>query len=337
MNKVRLIIYIGFSLIMVSMIGSQTREHKQNLEAKVIKTIKLSNLIPTDLIFSSDGNLLFCGALSGSFNPNTGKMRISMDRKNFIMDIKRYKNIANLNEMSILCFSNRNEVFIKNNGIKKWDYKSRKDKGSITNIDGSVYCTLDGKYAVTIVDDKKAIMTDLEVKNQIGDYQIPLIDATQRKYLFDGPDKLFMLCLQDTILKYFDIIQNKEIASFSLNVDLIEHVTISSDNNYLAVSSGGPIYLIDINNKSILTKIEMIVGRLNSLTFSRNCKVLGGCTSGNQVVLLDMKSKSEMFFNLGEHKGPIKSICFSPTEDIFVTSSFDGTIKIWEYYFTEDI
>ena len=55
-------------------------------------------------------------------------------------------------------------------------------------------------------------MTDLDLKNQIGDYQVPLIDATQRKYLFDGPDKLLMLCLQDTILKYFDIIgMNKSI------------------------------------------------------------------------------------------------------------------------------
>lgn len=337
MNKIHLIIYIGFSLIMTSLLSGQIDEQKQSLDAKVIKTIKLSNLIPTDLIFSSDGNLLFCGALSGSFNANTGKMRISMDRKNFILDIKRYKNVANLNGISILCFSNKNEVLIKNNGIKKWDYKSRKDKGSITNIDGSIYCTLDGKYAVTIIEGKKAIMTDLDLKNQIGDYHIPQIDATQIKFLFDGPDKLFMLCLKDTILKIFNITQNQEIASFDLNVNLIEHVTMSSDNNYLAVSSGGPIYLMDIKNKSILTKIEMIVGRLNSLSFSRNYKVLGGCTSGNQVILLDMKSKTEMFFNLGEHKGPIKSICFSPTEDIFVTSSFDGTIKIWEYYFTKDI
>ncbi len=336
MKRIFLIIFFGLALVMFSSSIGQTEEPKQKLEAKVIKTVKLSNLIPTDLLFSPDGNLLFYEAYYGSFNPSTKKIQISMDGNNFIMDVKRGKNIANLKEMSVLCFSNENEVLIKNNGIRIWDYKKKKEKGSITNINGSIYCTSDGKYAVTIIDGEKAIITDLILKNQIGDYQLPQIYGSQVKFIFDGPDKLFMVCLKDKILKLIDIIQNQELVSFSWDAEGIKHAAISSDCKSLAVSSGGPIYLLNIPEKSIISKTASMQGILNSLSFSRNSYVLGGCTSGNEVVLLDMKSKTETFFNLDEHKGPIKSICFSPIEDIFITSSFDGTIKIWKYSYVVD-
>ena len=315
----------------------QTEEPRQKLEARVIKTLELSNLLPSDLLFSPDGNLLFCESYYGSFDPGTGKIQISMDRNNFILDIKSGNNIANLEEMSILCFSNENEVLFENNGIRIWDYTERKEKGEITNIDGSIYCTPDGKYAVTIINGEKAIVTDLVLKNQIGDFQIPQINKSQVKYLFYGPDKLFMVCLRNKTLTLLDIIQNQQLASYDWNAEEIGKIAISSDYKYLAVSSGGVIYLLDIPGKSIISKIDWILGGINSLGFSRDSYVLGGCTSGNQVILLDMKSKTETFISLGEHKGPIVSICFSPVEDIFITSSFDGTIKIWEYSYVEDI
>ncbi len=315
----------------------QTEESKQKLEAKVIKTIILSGLLPSDLLFSLDGNLLFCKTYYGSFDPGTSKIQISMDRNNFIMDIKSGNNIAYLEEMSILCFSNKNEVLFENNGIRIWDYIERKEKGEITNIDGSIYCTSDGKYAATIINGANAIVTDLVLKNQIGNFQVPQMGKSQVKYIFYGPDKLFMVCLKNKILTLLDIIQNQQLASYDWNIEGIGKIAISSDYKYLAAGSGGLVYLLDIPGKSIISKIDWIQGGINSLSFSRDNYVLGGCTSGNQVILLDMKSKTETFISLGEHKAPIYSICFSPVEDIFVTSSFDGTIKIWEYFYVEDI
>jgi len=336
MKRMLIIFLSGLVLMISSSSIGQTEEPKQKLEARVIKSISLSNLLPTDLIFSPDGSLLFCMAYEGSYNTSTGRVMISMDRNSFILDVKNGKNIANLGGISILTFSNENQVLIEDNGIKIWNYKYRKGKGVITKVDGSIYCTSDGKYAATIINGGRVIITDLVLKNQISDFQIPQIDESDVKILFYGPEKLFMVSIEDTLLQLTDIINNQQIASFNWNSEEVDHSAMTSDCKYLAVSSGGPVYLYDIPENNMIQKLELFQGRLNSLSFSKDNSVLGGCTSSNQVVLFDMKSKTEYFISINEHKAPIFNICFSPVEDIFVTSSFDGTIKIWEYYYVED-
>ena len=80
-------------------------------------------------------------------------------------------------------------------------YDNGMETASVTNIDGDIYCTVDGKYAATIVDEVRAVVTDLVNRSQIGDYQLPQIEGADVKYIFNGPEKFFLVCQKDTLLK----------------------------------------------------------------------------------------------------------------------------------------
>jgi len=335
MKRVIMILFCGFALMVILPSLGKTEEPKLKIKAKVIQTIKLNEIIPIDLIYSPDGSLLYCKNYFGSYNPKTGEILVSMESDNFIMEMESLKNIVSLKDQSILCFLNNSDVLIKNDGLRIWNYGEKSEMIIVTDVDGKILCTSDGKYAVTVIDDEKAIVTNLALKSEIGMYPVPSIDDFQAKYLFNGPDKLYMVCAKDTLLNLINIIKNEEIVSIKWEEGKVEHAALSSDCRYLAIFSGEAIHVLNITENKLISKIDLIVGKIRALNFSKDNNVLGGCTTGNQVVLLDMISKTEIFTSIGEHKGPITSICFSPVENIFTTCSFDGTIKIWEYSYVE--
>jgi len=108
----------------------------------------------------------------------------------------------------------------------------------------------------------------------------------------------------------------------------VESVNINSDGNSLIIGdSEGSIKILNLYRGIVSASFPGNPGSILSVAVSRNGKSL--LSGGNDIRLwnLDYRKLLEVF---SEHSHQVLAVVFNSQGDKFVSSSQDGTIKIWQ-------
>ena len=101
-------------------------------------------------------------------------------------------------------------------------------------------------------------------------------------------------------------------------------------NNKLATgNSNGAIYIYDIKTGEKEKKIEEHCLLVRNLEFNKNKNILYSASDDLHINQIDMNTL-KLFSPIVGHKEPISDMIYNEQKDILITSSFDGTIKIWD-------
>jgi mitogen-activated protein kinase organizer 1 len=115
--------------------------------------------------------------------------------------------------------------------------------------------------------------------------------------------------------------------------DPITCVRVSEDQNtYLATCLGGTLRLVDIHSGNILKEYK---GHIHSSFKTEACfesdhqHLLAGSEDGS-IVHWDLLSGGITYRTPGAHKKAVSSVAHHPNKPLFLTASYDGSVKIWD-------
>jgi WD40 repeat protein len=91
----------------------------------------------------------------------------------------------------------------------------------------------------------------------------------------------------------------------------------------------GVVYLIDMKSRAIVAKLENHGLPVRALSFTSSSKHLISAGEDLHVYVTDTETFQRKRTMVGHTKLITSIACHPQTEDIFITSSCDGTLKIW--------
>ena len=126
----------------------------------------------------------------------------------------------------------------------------------------------------------------------------------------------------------YDYINNKIIKDIENKNKFIYSFCFLSNNKLATGNSNGSIYIYDLEtfNKD---KIEEHCLLVRNLAFNNNKNILYSASDDLHINQIDLNTL-KLFSPMVGHKEPISGMIYNDKKDILITSSFDGTIKIWD-------
>ncbi len=328
-NSIILVIFLMIGIITLCPIRILSQDSSEKIYLKLFQSIETKNLLPYKAKFSVDGKFLFCEAMKGTFDPKTGKMRIEMEEENFIYDIMNNAMVRTLFDTKVLGFNYKNEYLIEKEGIVLCDLNDGKEIAKISESPVKVVVSLDGKYAALIVSNEKIFIYDFVNNQAIEELNVAnfskdiggiyLIDNKTLLQLFKGDNGL--------ILK--DVINDKVVNNFPCKNSNLVNIAYSPNGVSAAACCADSIYIWNIlEQNSLKVKPFPHTKGFNAFNFSRDGMLIGAGSASMELLFYDRK-RDELILNLNFHIAPITDVLFSPVDDVVATTSFDGTMKIW--------
>ncbi len=115
--------------------------------------------------------------------------------------------------------------------------------------------------------------------------------------------------------------------------DPITCIRVSEDQNtYLATCLGGVIRLVDIATGRVLKEYrghEHNSFKTESCYESDHANIVSGSEDGS-IVHWNLLSGEVAYRTSGAHKKAISAMAYHPTKPMFLTASYDGTVKCWD-------
>ena len=127
---------------------------------------------------------------------------------------------------------------------------------------------------------------------------------------------------------YYDYINNKVIKDIENKNKYIYSFCFLSNNRLATGNSNGSIYIFD-NETYNKEKIEEHCLLVRNLAFNNNKNILYSASDDLHINQIDTNTL-KLFSPMVGHKEPVSGMIYNDKKDILVTSSFDGTIKIWD-------
>ncbi len=134
----------------------------------------------------------------------------------------------------------------------------------------------------------------------------------------------------------FDVNSGEKIKQFKIK-NIAYSVAFSYNNNILAVGEGDEtkegdykIYRFDLQTKKALKAFSAYSKKITALSFSKDDKLL--LSAGNKKIKVWDLSNLKETLSINAHLRKINDVEFSvPNQDKIISTSDDGTIKIWDY------
>ncbi|MBM4287479.1 MAG: hypothetical protein FJ135_04910 [Deltaproteobacteria bacterium] len=154
-----------------------------------------------------------------------------------------------------------------------------------------------------------------------------------------SPQKNLLATVDDKAVKFWDILQEKLIKSFSFK-DIgepmhhkdIHAIAWSSDGRLLAGggSSNNVFFVIwDVSSgKRIKLYFNAGLSIIHAMNFSHDRRFLAMGDKSGKIIIYDMKS-GKIIKSIKDHTFDIKSLAFSPDDSYLASASLDGTIRFW--------
>lgn len=116
-------------------------------------------------------------------------------------------------------------------------------------------------------------------------------------------------------------------------VDPITNIRLSEDQNtYLATCLGDVVRLVDFSTGNVLKEYrghKHSSFKIESCFDSDHFHILAGSEDGS-IVHWNMTSAEVAYTTPAAHSKGIASICYHPSQPIFLTAGYDGKMKIWD-------
>ena len=116
-----------------------------------------------------------------------------------------------------------------------------------------------------------------------------------------------------------------------VNEGWMRDLAFSPDGSHLAVASGSAIAVLDLRTQGNNYSLSSPLGDVWSLAFSPDGAVLAAAVGDHQsgmAQLWDVAS-GQMLVELQGHRHRVTGIAFSPDGRRLVTSSYDGSLRLW--------
>ena len=150
------------------------------------------------------------------------------------------------------------------------------------------------------------------------------------KFEFDKLDKSTpILCTGENSIFLFDYDKIEIIKEIEQKNKFIYSYSFLPNNKLATGNSNGAIYIYDTKTGEKEKKIEEHCLLVRNLEFNKNKNILYSASDDLHINQIDMNTL-KLFSPIVGHKEPISDMIYNEQKDILITSSFDGTIKIWD-------
>ena len=249
-------------------------------------------------------------------SPNNDSIFFSLDEKGYILPKKDFLSPKNQN-LNSLINPNTNpdlKIFTLEDTIAKAKF------------------TYDNKNI--IIGDQTKTITKFILSEKTGEQEDKIIfnykNSKTWKFEFDKLDKPTpILCTGENSIFIYDYDKNEIIKEIEQKNKFIYSYSFLPNNRLATGNSNGAIYIYDTKTGEKEKKIEEHCLLVRNLEFNKNKNILYSASDDLHINQIDMNTL-KLFSPIVGHKEPISDMIYNEQKDILITSSFDGTIKIWD-------
>ena len=243
-------------------------------------------------------------------SPNDNNIFFSLNDQGYILPKEKFLSLTekSLNELS----SEKIQIFNLEDTIAKAKFTS--DNKNIFISDQTKSIT---KYNIS--EDKTGEQTDnlkINIKN-LKTWKFEL--DTTKGILATGGNNIFI----------YDYVNNKVLKEIENKNKFVYSFCFLSNNKLAAGNSNGSIYLYNMETYNKENKIEEHCLLVRNLCFNNNKNILYSASDDLHINQIDINTL-KLFSPMVGHKEPISDMVYNEKKGILVTSSFDGTVKIWD-------
>ena len=150
------------------------------------------------------------------------------------------------------------------------------------------------------------------------------------KFEFDKLNKSNpILCTGENSIYIYDYDKNEIIKEIDQKNKFIYSYCFLPNDKLATGNSNGAIYIYNSKTGEKEKKIEEHCLLVRNLEFNKNKNILYSASDDLHINQIDMNTL-KLFSPIVGHKEPISDMIYNEQKDILITSSFDGTIKIWD-------
>ena len=249
-------------------------------------------------------------------SPNNDSIFFSIDEKGYLLPKNEFLSPKNQNINSLINLNN-------NPNLKIFTLEDTKAKAKFT---------YDNKYI--IIGDQTKTITKFLLSEKTGEQADKNIlnykNSKTWKFEFDKLDKSTpMLCTGENSIYLLDYDKNEIIKEIEQKNKFIYSYSFLPNNKLATGNSNGAIYIYDTKTGEKEKKIEEHCLLVRNLEFNKNKNILYSASDDLHINQIDMNTL-KLFSPIVGHKEPISDMIYNEQKDILITSSFDGTIKIWD-------
>ena len=249
-------------------------------------------------------------------SPNNDSIFFSIDEKGYLLPKNEFLSPKNQNINSLINLNNNPnlKIFTLEDTIAKAKF------------------TYDNKYI--IIGDQTKTITKFLLSEKTGEQADKNIlnykNSKTWKFEFDKLDKSTpMLCTGENSIYLLDYDKNEIIKEIEQKNKFIYSYSFLPNNKLATGNSNGAIYIYDTKTGEKEKKIEEHCLLVRNLEFNKNKNILYSASDDLHINQIDMNTL-KLFSPIVGHKEPISDMIYNEQKDILITSSFDGTIRIWD-------
>ena len=252
------------------------------------------------------------------------------DRCNYVIEMAPNDNkiFLSLNEQGYI-LPKKDFLSLEEKKLNKLD----SEKIPIFNFEDTISCakfTADNKN-IFISDQTKSIIEYKLDENKIGEqtdkYNVNIKNLKTWKFLLNL-EKGIMATWGNNIFIY-DYINNKILKEIENKNKFVYSFCFLSNNKLATGNSNGSIYIYDTETFNKENKIEEHCLLVRNLAFNNKKNILYSASDDLHINQIDTNTL-KLFSPMVGHKHPISDMIYNEKKEILITSSFDGTIKIWD-------
>ena len=252
------------------------------------------------------------------------------DRLNYVIEILSIDNniFFSLNEKGYI-LSKEKFLSLKEQNLNTLDTE-KIQKFTLEDTIANAKFTSDNKN-IFISDQTKSI-TKFKLKENITEEQndkssINIKNLKTWKFVIDSGRGIMATGGYNIFL--YDYVNNKILKEIENKSKFVYSFCFLSNNKLATGNSNGSIYIYNTENYNKENKIEEHCLLVRNLAFNNNKNILYSASDDLHINQIDMNTL-KLFSPMVGHKEPISDMIYNEKKGILVTSSFDGTIKIWD-------
>ena len=248
-------------------------------------------------------------------SPNNNSIFFSLNEKGYILSKEDFLSLkkAKLNDLL-----NPD----KNPNLKIFTLEDTIAKAKFTHDNNNIII---GDQTKTIT---KFILSEKNVEQNDKNI-INIKNSRTWKFVLDTDKSTSTLCTGENSLFLYDYDKNEVIKEIEQKNKFIYSYSFLPNDKLATGNSNGAIYIYDTKTGDKVKKIEEHCLLVRNLEFNKNKNILYSASDDLHINQIDM-NKFQLFSPIVGHKEPISDIVYNEQRNMLITSSFDGSIKIWD-------
>ena len=248
-------------------------------------------------------------------SPNNDSIFFSLNEKGYILSKEDFLSLkkAKLNDLINPDKNPNLKIFTLEDTISK--AKFTHDNKNIIIGDQTKTIT---KY---ILSEKNGEQNDKNIIN--------LKNSKTWKFILDNDKSNSTLCTGENSIFFYDYNKNEIIKEIEQKNKFIYSYSFLPNYKLATGNSNGAIYFYNLEKGEKENKIEEHCKLVRNLEFNKNKNILYSASDDLHINQIDINTL-KLFSPIVGHKEPISDMIYNEQKGLLITSSFDGTIKIWD-------